>query len=397
MTKSNTRWVIALSALMGILGTAQGQTRRYARFKIDPDYEKVLAGRLELASFKDLVKRVLADPSKLPVDMKQLEQFNLEKNEKFKQALKNWVEDDPQLKQALTDWAKQKAADKQPDKVKKFRQDVNDVLKDLPKDERPPENVAPNVGRELQDDAPDAGEPESLAAMAERAMKQLGDTKFGDWLGKSPAWNRAFSDLQTSVNNPGATRWRDWQGRLSMPEGSWKFGQAAVDRLKDLPRPDVESWRLPGLGSVSMPSVGAPVLPDLNRLSLGAGASWILFLLVLLFVGWHLMRWSRQPTAGDTRALLGPWPVRPEAVATRAELILAFDYLALWSLGLAVKSWNHRAVAGRWREQAPSLAALARVLESLYEEARYTEGIEALSEVEREEARHSLRKLAEAF
>ena len=69
----------------------------------------------------------------------------------------------------------------------------------------------------------------------------------------------------------------------------------------------------------------------------------------------------------------GAWP------ATRAELVQAFDYLALWTLGLAVKSWNHRAVAARWREKSAVCAATAAALASLYEQARYTDGAETLA------------------
>jgi hypothetical protein len=97
------------------------------------------------------------------------------------------------------------------------------------------------------------------------------------------------------------------------------------------------------------------------------------------------------------RPNLGPWPVRPEAVSTRAELIAAFDYLALWTLGLAAKSWNHQAVARRWCDAAPACAASAQHLAELYEEARYTIGAEELPEALRERARQSLVRLAEAI
>ncbi len=405
MTTSLTRWFCVIAAQMGVLGIFSGpvaaQPRRYVRFEIDPDYEKVLKSRLQLGQFKDLVKKMVADPTNLPIDKKQIEDLKLD-NDEFKKAVKDWVDNDPQLKQALVDWMIQNPPDKQVEEVKKLRQDLDEMLKEMPADPIKRVDDAPIITGALPD-APEAPEPESLAAMAERAMRQLGDTKFGDWMGKSPSWKRAFSDLQTSINNPGAMRWRDWQGRLSMPDGGmWKFGQGALDQFKQLPKPDLEGWSLPGIGNAAVPSLGRPVLPDLagpSLPSLSTGASWFVFGLVVLFVGWHMMRWtqtSRKPRHGH-RVQLGPWPVQPSAVSTRAELILAFDYLALWSLGLNVKSWNHRAIARSLSEQAPTLAQFASALAGLYELARYTDGADLLTDAEREQARRSLCQIAEAL
>jgi hypothetical protein len=88
--------------------------------------------------------------------------------------------------------------------------------------------------------------------------------------------------------------------------------------------------------------------------------------------------------------------VRPEAVASRADLIRAFDYLALITLGLGVTSWNHHAVAQAWSTQSPAVAATAHALARLYEQARYTGGAEALTESERALACRSLLHIAEA-
>jgi hypothetical protein len=124
----------------------------------------------------------------------------------------------------------------------------------------------------------------------------------------------------------------------------------------------------------------------------------MLSFLVCLLLGWRLLRWGKRsaPTT-DARPDLGPWPIRPEAVATRADLVRAFDYLALWTLGLAVASWNHHAVARRWREKSPGCAQTAQALALLYEQARYTAGADALSESERALARRSLLQIAEAL
>ncbi len=126
--------------------------------------------------------------------------------------------------------------------------------------------------------------------------------------------------------------------------------------------------------------------------------TWLLFALLFVLVAWQMFRWHRRAVArDDDRAVLGPWPIRPEAVSTRAELVQAFDYLALRTLGLRVKCWNHQAVAQRWSERVPMCASSAASLALLYEQARYTEGAEQLSEPQRESARRSFHQLAEAF
>jgi hypothetical protein len=58
-------------------------------------------------------------------------------------------------------------------------------------------------------------------------------------------------------------------------------------------------------------------------------------------------------------------------VASRADLIRAFEYLSLARCGEAARSWHHRAIAerlgGAEEERRTAAAGLAR----LYEQARY--------------------------
>ena len=91
---------------------------------------------------------------------------------------------------------------------------------------------------------------------------------------------------------------------------------------------------------------------------------------------------------------LGPWPVRPEAVHTRDELVRAFEYLALLLLGPAARSRNHREIAaglgrGRRDPRAPPTA-----LAGLYEQARYAPPDEALPDADLAAARADLSLLA---
>jgi hypothetical protein len=150
------------------------------------------------------------------------------------------------------------------------------------------------------------------------------------------------------------------------------------------------------VGEIPTPNLGAPGVP--TGPSLSKSTTWMLFILLCLLVGWRLLRWGkRKAPADEARPDLGPWPVRPEAVATRADLVRAFDYLALWTLGLAVASWNHHAVVHRWCEKSPACAETAQALALLYEQARYTAGTKTLTDAEHALARRSLLQIAEAL
>jgi hypothetical protein len=243
--------------------------------------------------------------------------------------------------------------------------------------------------------------PVSIGQLTEDAMKNAEKTRFGDWLRESPAWNRAMSDLRAQFGDPNATRFDadDWQQKLLQKDGTlWKLGESTVDQIRSMPRPNVS---VPGLDNLVVPNVGAPGMPELGSESmplLGTIATWALFVGIILAAGWQMVRWIRpKRRATNFASDGGPWPVRPEAVATPAELILAFDYLALLKLGSEAQSWNHRAIASHWRELAPAFALDTDALEHLYEQARYEDGISALSDADREQARRALVLLAEAL
>jgi hypothetical protein len=95
---------------------------------------------------------------------------------------------------------------------------------------------------------------------------------------------------------------------------------------------------------------------------------------------------------------LGPWPVNPARVATRTELIQAFEYLSLLLLGVAARSWNHVDIAmalgaqarGPWAEKQRAAERLA----ALYAEARYAPENEPLTGLQLAEARRNLCYLA---
>jgi len=405
-------WLTAVIVIMGILlpAHAQGQMdqrRQYVPFPIDPNFEKMLRDRLQLEKdlgpLKDLVKQIAADPSNFPLDEKQLKDLKLN-DPSFRKALKDWAASDPQLREALRDWIKQNPADKQPANVQKFQQDLKNFLdQNKPKVDPPVWKKAPGPTLKVKPATP---KTDLLAKTTERVMKRAENSKLGDWLRDSPAWKRGFADLRTSMNNPDLSRWKlgDWQGKLLLPDGKlWRFGEGTLEGIQKLPRPNLPRFTpsLPAISNIPMPNITAPGMPALSGPSLPSFSAWaigILLLFLFLLTGWQMLRWGKQSAARvEEYAQVGPWPVRPEAVSTRAELVLAFDYLALLTLGVGVQSWNHHAVARRWREKSPACAQTGNALALLYEQARYTQGVEALTPSQRDKARACLLQLAEAL
>jgi hypothetical protein len=400
------RLALAVLAFLcaALAACAQGEPHRYKQFDIDPKYQDLLKNRFEvnkqIGPLKDLVKQLMANPDKFPFDPDKLKDVKLE-DDNLKKMVEEWVRNDPNVQKSLRDWLKQTpAGGKQPD-MKKLQSELETIVDDAQKKGiQPPETSAPAGTRPL---GPVVPKEDPLAKLAERALKQTEKSKLGEWLRDSPAWKRAFEDLRGTIGDPNAPRWKleGWQANLLDPDGgAWQLGAKTLEHLRNVPKPDLErfNWDLsaPGVGDIPTPNLGAPGVPA--GPSLSKSTTWILFILLCLLVGWRLLRWGKRkaPTA-QARPDLGPWPIRPEAVATRADLVRAFDYLALWTLGLAVASWNHHAVVRCWCEKSPACAEAAQALALLYEQARYTAGADALTTTERAQACRSLLRIAEAL
>jgi hypothetical protein len=153
--------------------------------------------------------------------------------------------------------------------------------------------------------------------------------------------------------------------------------------------------RLPGLGRM-------PSAPSVSRRSLtnsGKAIVVVAFLVVIVVALWRaggIVEKLRQARAAVWR--LGPWPVRPEAVSTRGELVQAFEHLSLLCLGQPARTRNHLELAEQIAGQ-PSLDPdrrrdAAQTLADLYAQARYTPAEEPLPDNDLERARRELCYLA---
>jgi hypothetical protein len=192
----------------------------------------------------------------------------------------------------------------------------------------------------------------------------------------------------------------DWVG--SLRPGEW------------LPSDETRQTTSSLFGRLSPPSLSretsgssTPAMPAASGFSTGSLSLdmdqlsrviiWGLALLLLAFASWRLQLWYR---GRESRGLPRGWPVRPEAVATRGDLVRAFEYLALLLVGIEAKHRHHLELAERLggpvdapeddRRQA------ANHLAHLYELARYAPEDELLPETELAAARRNLSYLAGA-
>jgi hypothetical protein len=399
-------WLTTLLLTLGLTlpGSAQ-EPHRYVPFDLDRDYVKELNKRLDrdqqLGPFKELIKQVLADPTKLPIDATKIKDMKLE-DPKFKQALQDWIDSDPKLRQSLIDWIAKQPKEAQPANVAKLQKEMQDLLAAQKKKEGGPSLEAPAPPNMNEPVASSKNDP--FSRLTEQAMNQAQHSGLNEFLKDSHAFKQAFEDLRATIQlGEGRTAdWGDWQSKLLGPNGkAWSGLEQSLERMRSLPRPKLDrlTWDVPGIGNLAAPNLGTPGFSDFSGPTIGAGTTWVLLAVLCLLIGWRFLSWTKRRAAPEVevRPDLGPWPVPPSAVATRAELVQAFDYLALWTLGLKVKCWNHHAVAARWLDKSPACDDAAQLLAQLYEQARYTDAADALAENDRDAARRALLQLAEAF
>lgn len=211
------------------------------------------------------------------------------------------------------------------------------------------------------------------------------------------------------------SRYADPAGRpaLKLPDAARHLG----DRLPrlgeylhlDRVHVDPARWQPPP-GLVPRPRSNQRILPNAvgglrapHAAGNADGPGWQPLLWVLVGLGfalalWRTLAWRWGRRAEDRAAgwRLGPWPVRPGDVASRADLVRAFDYLALLRLGRVARAWNHREIAARLGDDARSAERrdAADRLALLYEQARYAPPSDPLPDAALAAARRHLCLLA---
>jgi hypothetical protein len=239
-----------------------------------------------------------------------------------------------------------------------------------------------------------------------------------DWLEKAKNWRglgRLFREspafkkladtlLQRALQNAGGGS-VDAGGLLEQMDKIAGFAGRGLDafpgsfaRLPELPTP-----HMPTLPNFSMNFSMFSHMPALGpsgpagTSGFGAGLVWIGVAGIGVLLLWQLWgRFASRSVAakGLLPRRLGAWPVHPARVASREELIQAFEYLSLLRLGMAARTWNHREIAVGLGAAAtggsPERQAAANWLAALYEQARYAPENEPLPGAALVEARRNL-------
>jgi hypothetical protein len=246
---------------------------------------------------------------------------------------------------------------------------------------------------------------EMLTTVRDWLKRMEGETGFGELLRDSPAIQKAMAGL---VNNAGKGPGLDLIGTTDNLFKAGAFFDNAFSFFENTGGFHMPSWpglRLPSFSFGRLPSFGVPAFGGPQGAGGGAGL-WQVVLWLGVIIAGGLILWqvlSRLKTGGRDPAAsagwhLGPWPVNPSRVATRAELIQAFEYLSLLLLGLPARTWNHRDLAvgmgGAATGGSGERAKAADRLAMLYEQARYAPDAESSPGPALAEARRDLCFLA---
>jgi hypothetical protein len=235
---------------------------------------------------------------------------------------------------------------------------------------------------------------EELREGINKWVNRLRDTP----LGQSQTVRRIGSELSRPIFQRGDAAGERGEGLLSQLPRLGEYIPFKRLFMGDGP----PSVRKPEWSSPRMPSMGAPGMSGAGGPGEGTliGLLWIVLAAIVLVVLWRYFASPRKAAVQAEQAVwqLGPWPVNPAEVATRQDLIRAFEYLSLLLLGPAARVWNHREIAGRLGEKASDAELerrhAANHLASLYEQARYAPPHEPLPDSELSGARRDLCLLA---
>ncbi|MCI0460524.1 MAG: hypothetical protein L0Z62_26520 [Gemmataceae bacterium] len=422
------RWPALFLTALGLFGTSASagaqwprndrSPREYAHFPLDGDPRQILDEKLRQ-------QQTALDLARL------MEKFRLNP-EQFKRLAKQFGEagiNDPNVRQRVEQIIGKGTGDPKQDleRLKALQQALlkkaappqgKDPQPDGPNGmARPPDVPPPGAGSGPVPQPEQPGLPqrfneglqERLERFALDLASRLENSRLGEQLRDNPHWQRALREMQGILPENISDRLhlpargldglsnrlglgRDWNltlpdlSRLKMPNLS----------LPSLPQPDIR-LNLPTL-SLGTPRVGGglPALGGPGSAAVGAGLLWValvVLLAVLLWrVGWHAVRERGRARAAGWR--LGPWPLDPRRIATSAELVQAFEYLALLQLGLDARAWNHHEIADNLPAADTNGRQAAYELASLYEQARYAPGEEPLAAPDLDAARRHLCLLA---
>jgi hypothetical protein len=208
-------------------------------------------------------------------------------------------------------------------------------------------------------------------------------------LSQSPAFQNALRELRRTpiTTEPPAADANGWAGRFAR----WSESLAKNQNWPKVNWPSTSKWRLPS--TRSLPKIQSPIktpsfgpmpnvnMPPASALERGLQLLWVALIFVAGILLWKLLGGSMSVAGRRGKFIwkLGAWPVAPGAVATRQDVIQAFEYLSLLRLGPTAQSRNHLELAVGLGQAATDHRQSAERLAAVYEQARYTPENEPLS------------------
>jgi hypothetical protein len=235
---------------------------------------------------------------------------------------------------------------------------------------------------------------------------------------ETPAVKRAIADLISGTADMKGPDGKNFWESLAQDAGD---GRSVADWLKNgglggdwkLPSLEFGSTRVgrwwSGAGSVSG-SGGSSGWSTSRSSGSGSGfrvlgipgleGSWLpVVLMGAILIGvlvWWRFWYLRDPSplGMDLPDGLGPWPVEPNAINSREDVVKAFEYLSVLICGPEARTWTHGTIAEALTALAATHGETAQMLARLYELARYAPRDEPLTADELAEARRLVCRLA---
>jgi hypothetical protein len=369
---------------------------RFKELKFPSDLKAAFEERLKMAAERESMGRRIDEFLKYAHDLKTNDPTTPPNAEKIKSlwALAEPIINNPDVQRLIKD-ADPELFKKLQNEFKNFGLPEKDPLSPDPNSET---KTTPDPLPPL--DPFDAPGTDEMTKWVKDFAEELEGSRFGNFLITSPGYQEFMADLRFGgQGNPARLPFNgmglelgDRVRDLWRPEWSWR------PKLGNLPRPDLHGWRphfsLPGLGlpGFTGPSLGPP------SFSGGPVGSFRFMIWVFLAVGAAGLLWlwrrhgKRLPVA--RRPAPVEWPIAPDRIVTRAQLIHAFDYLSQLLLGKEAVYWNHRRIAEHLavQDDQRGQAAAAWRLANVYETVRYTEGPETLAADLSEQQRDAVRR-----
>ena len=233
-------------------------------------------------------------------------------------------------------------------------------------------------------------------------MKKWMKKNFGD----SPAMKNLAKQFSECLQN-GSGRKLDWLPKMKkdwLPSADWFKRKKDSNRNKEVEKSSTSSLsRLPNVGSGfklsdrsrTSSSSDSSFFSRSGSTETGTGSGFgFLSLIVLIVIGAAIWFYYLKPvkTAPMPVIELPPPPVDLSNLATREDVILAFEYLSVTKCGSEARNWHHNEIAEKMAQLADSDAASG--LARLYEKARYAPSNELFTDADLAAARLNVRALS---